>query len=107
MGYLRYLFYTYETAESFVYFSHHATRVLFSERKWLVTRVQPCSKGMRLAEFHQYLTSNGFREGRLTMLDSLQLVKLVLPTALHGVDEVHYGDLYPCVFVHIKHISCL
>ena len=75
----------------------NATNVLVSERKWLVARVQPCTKGMRLAEFYQYLTSNGFREGTLTPLDSLQLVKLVLPTALHDVDEMHYGDLYPCV----------
>ena len=68
--------------------------VFFSERNWLVSRVQPSTKGMRLAEFHQYLISNDLRGGRLTMPDALQLAKSVLPTAV-TVRDVD-GELYPC-----------
>lgn len=65
--------------------------VVLLEYEWLVKRVRPCAKGMRLTEFHQYLTSNGFRDGTLTIPDALQLAKTVLPTAVRDAGE----DPYP------------
>ena len=32
--------------------------IFFSEREWLAARVRPCTKGMRLVEFHRYLASS-------------------------------------------------
>jgi len=53
---------------------------------------------MRLVEFHRYLASSGpefLRARMLTMQDALQFAKLVLPSAVRDVDELHYANLYP------------
>ena len=90
----------YCCTKSFVYLVTLAcATVLFSEREWLHTRVCPCTNGMRLAEFHHYLASNGpysIRARTFTMQDALQLAKSVLISAVRDVDEMQYGNPYPC-----------
>jgi len=71
--------------------------VFFPEREWLKARVHPCTTGMRLADFHYFLISNGPESlrGELSMEHALQLAKSV-PAAVSDVDN---DNLYPWVLL--------
>jgi len=88
----------YTAKEFCVLFMLACATVLFSEREWLDTRVRRCTKGMRLADFHCYLTSNGpnsIRGRTFTMHDSLQLAKSMLQSEVRDVDEMQSENPYP------------